>query len=100
MSEQITITISLEQAEAIVDAANCMDLAAEEKLSDICRAYMPEGTTVSQAKDDYVRKVSELAQEVADMLRPEIDGANRRDPELQDVIHRVKMFRKYGQPDG
>jgi hypothetical protein len=95
MSEQITITISVDQAEAVIDAINAMELLAEDKLPDIMSAYVPKKGPDDGASDRHLLLLAGLAQEVADMLRPEVEGAMRRDPEAQDIIHRIKMFRKY-----
>lgn len=101
MSEQITVTLTLGQAEAVLDAVTCMTLAAEGDVCMLTAAFMPHPSVVDSSDNrlTYLSGMVALAGEVADMLGPEIISAYRRDPELQDFLHRVKMLRKYGTND-
>lgn len=100
MGEQITITVSLEQAEAVVDAVTCMTLAAEGDVRALTEAFTPDPAAVDTSQNrPYLDEKSALAGQVADMLAPEIIGAYRRDPGMQDFLHRMKMLRKYGGLD-
>lgn len=96
MSDQITITVSLAQAEALVEAANCTSLAAEGDLRSLIKCFTPAGITIAREADRMIVGQAELAQEVARMLHHEIDNAYKRDPEMQSFLHRFKMLRKRG----
>jgi hypothetical protein len=100
MSEYITITVSLEQASALIDAAKCASLAAEGHLDDVIKCFTPAGISLSRESDRFIREQAELAQEAADKLRPEIIKARSREPNLQDFLHRVRMLRKRGLDSG
>jgi hypothetical protein len=94
MSEQITITLSLEQAEAVVDAITCLTLAARGELDIVTATYAPDGKT-----DDYRRSIADTALEVSATLQDEIVDAYRRNPDFQELLHRIKMHGKHGVPD-
>jgi hypothetical protein len=94
--EQITITVSLEQAEAIVSAANCVHLCAEGHVAQLAGTWVPTGAPDSAEADRYIVAQAELADEVAQLLQPEIDAAYKRDPIMQQLLHSFKMMRKHG----
>jgi hypothetical protein len=98
MGELITITVPLEQAEALVDATNCLSLAAEGKLDILNEAYAPENSPDSGPADAWRLRQAELASEAAHMMRPQIDDAYKRNPDVQEFLHRMKMHRKHGRP--
>jgi hypothetical protein len=95
MDELITITVPLEQAEALVDATNCLSVAAEGD-TELLKVYMPEGTPEAKESDRYRRHEAELAQTAAQVLHRKIDDAYKRNPEVQEMWHLFKMWRKYG----
>jgi hypothetical protein len=82
MSETIKVEMTIEQAEAVVNAINCLHYAAEGDEENVRYAYLLE--------------VAECAQVIADQLRPQVDGAYKRNPRFQDMLHAFKMYRKYG----
>lgn len=94
MSEQITITVSLEQAEATIDAANCLDVAARGQVAEFHQAYVPSDGPDAAEANRYLLAMSRRAQEVAEMLRPEVKEAYKRDPLHQQMLHALKMYRK------
>jgi hypothetical protein len=96
MSEQITITVSLEQAEAMIDAATCLATAADGNLSDLLHAFTPDSAPDSAASNHYKLEQARHALEGVAELRAGVAGAYKRDPELQDMLHAFKMRRKYG----
>lgn len=101
MSEQITISVSVAQAYALVDAITCLQLAADGDVSTLTQQFMPgpDSADPSLEGDACRYAVTELAFQVFDVLKPEIDAANARDPDLQEFLHRVKMLRKYDNLD-
>lgn len=96
MSEQITITVSLEQAEALIEAATCMGIAADGNLKDLLSAFTPDTEPDSGEANRYRLEQARLAFEATTQLRVEVDHAYKRDPQLQDMLHALKMRRKYG----
>jgi hypothetical protein len=94
--EQITITVSLEQAEAIVSAANCTYLCAQAELTQLAGTWVPTSGPDSESANGYITYQAELADQVAQMLQPEIDDAYKRDPTMQQLLHALKMHRKHG----
>jgi hypothetical protein len=95
MSEKVTVTLTLEQAEALVDAATCLAVAADRDIADLISIYTPARGPETAASDRYKVNQANLAQSGAQLLRKELDGVYARDPELQDLLHRFKMHRKY-----
>jgi hypothetical protein len=91
--EQITITVSLRQAEAIVDAIVCAAVCASGDLSDL-ENWVPKDEPDSDESDESIRKIAALANEVATMLEREIEDAYKRDPDFQQMMHTLKMVRK------
>lgn len=97
--ETVTITIPLEQAEALVSAATCLSVAASGDIATLVSVYTPEKTTAAREADHYRDYIASLAIMAAAVLRVAIDAADKRNPELQDFLHRVKMYRKHGVRD-
>jgi hypothetical protein len=95
MSEQITITLSLRQAEAIVDAANCAAVCADGELTELFGTWIPKGEPDTEEADRHIREHAACAREVADMLEPEVEDAYKRDPTFQQAMHTLKMLRKH-----
>lgn len=94
MSEQITITVSLEQAEALIDAANCLDTAARGNVAELHQAYVSsDGPDMAEA-NRYLLVMGRRAQEAAYMLRSEVNKIYKSDPIHQQMIHALKMYRK------
>jgi hypothetical protein len=99
MSEQITITITIRQAEAIVDAANCAKVCAGGELTELFGTWIPKGEPDTVEADRYIRAQADIAREVVDLLEPEIEDAYKRDPDFQQAMHALKMMRKHGLLD-
>jgi hypothetical protein len=57
---------------------------------------MPSNGPDTGMGDAYLLEVAECAQVIADQLRPQVDGAYKRNPRFQDMLHAFKMYRKYG----
>jgi hypothetical protein len=96
MSERITITIDADVADAIVHAANCFSDCCEGNIESVMETWMPHDGPDQGAANAMLLEQSHLAQEGAQILREELDGVHKRDPQVQMVLHHLKMFRKYG----
>lgn len=92
--DDIKITLTYAQADALVLAACCFADCAEGNLASVLDTWMPTHGPDQGAANEMQIHEARLALEGADVLRPELDSARKRDPEIQDALHRLKMFRK------
>lgn len=93
--ERITLEVTITQAQALVDAANCVADVFEGNVEALVEIWLPKSGPDQGAANQMGLDVARHAQDVAAILRVGIDGARKRNPELQDLLHRAKMFRKY-----
>jgi hypothetical protein len=99
MRPTITITLTYDQAQALVDAANCLADATEGNLAALTEVWLPHrhlDPDYAEA-DRWAHEQGVLAQAAAALLRPELDSALARDPRSQDLLHNLKMYRKHGR---
>lgn len=99
MPEMVRLELTPAQAEALTDAANCLSAAAEGDLALIMNVYMPEATPLSGAADRFRLTLARHAQDVAQMVRAQLDDINKRDPDLQEAMHAFKMALKRGETE-
>lgn len=96
-TQRITVEMTIAQAEAVVDAINCAALAAQGELDSLFDCFVPKDGPDMDAANRMLLDAVERADEVADVIRPEIEGVYKRNPRVQDLLHHVKMMRKYGR---
>lgn len=92
--ETVTVTLTLEQAEALVNAATCLSVAADGDIADLINIYTPGKTPDARDADTYKTHIAFLAIMAGAVLREAIEAADKRNPELQDFLHQIKMMRK------
>lgn len=97
MPETIIIRLTVDQAEAVIDACNCASVAADGDVEGLRGAFMPSDAPEMGSANAMIARTAERAQEVAAMLRPEVEDSYKRNPEVQELLHRFKMARKYGR---
>lgn len=96
-AERLTVVLTLEQAEALIDAATCLAVAADNDIADLINVYTPQRGAETTEADRYKTDQANIALSAAQLLRKLVDDVYKRDPAHQDFLHRLKINRRRGR---
>jgi hypothetical protein len=86
-----------EVADSLLDAINCYHACAHGRREEVEEAWLLEDDK-TETGGTFMRAADRLDESVGENLRREIKHLHATDPQLQDILHRAKMMRKYGEP--
>ena len=90
-----TVEIPDELLGAVVDAINCYTDCAKGERATVEEIWLLQDDK-KETGGTFIHIAERLQNEVGDLLRTEEDNAHKRDPTLQEFLHRAKMMRKHG----
>lgn len=88
------VEISDELLPYVIDAINCISACFEGNRQEVEEIWFIEDDKALTG-GTYLA-ISEELQDLATKLKGIWDDSVKRDPEIQDMLHRYKMWRKYG----
>jgi hypothetical protein len=97
VSRVIRLYVPEDVASTLVDAINCYHACAHGRRDEVEEAWLLEDDQTATG-GTFINAADRLDASVGEALRREMKHLHATDPELQDLLHRAKMARKYGEP--
>jgi hypothetical protein len=97
VSRIVRLYVPEEVAETLLDAINCFHACQHGRREEVEEAWLLEDDKTDTG-GSFIAAADRLDASVGVALRRELKHLHASDPQLQDLLHRVKMMRKYGEP--